>query len=261
MSLLSCNSISLEIGGKSVVTGLNLELAPGQFWGLMGSNGIGKTTLMKCFAGLIKPLTGHVALNDMPILAISRKEVACQLGMMQQHTSYVFDASVLQTALTGRHPHLGPWQSESAGDFETARQALALVGLKDLEERRVTSLSGGEARRLAFASLLVQEPQIMLLDEPSNHLDLKHQVSIMSRIGNEVYSGNRLAIAAMHDVNLAACYCSHILMLFGDGEWTHGPAAQMFSGENLERLYQCPVQMIDTPAGKRFHPSFEEASS
>ena len=261
MSLLSCNAISLEVGGKSVVHELNLELVPGQFWGLMGSNGIGKTTLMKCLAGLIKPQAGFVALHEIPILEMSRKRVACQLGMMQQHTSYVFDASVLQTVLTGRHPHLGPWQRESAADIETARQSLQLVGLEALEDRRVTSLSGGEARRLAFAALLVQEPKIMLLDEPSNHLDLKHQVSIMSRIGNEVYSGNRLAVAAMHDVNLAACYCSHILMLFGDGEWSQGPAARMFSSQNLERLYQCPVQMIDTPAGKRFHPSFEEAST
>lgn len=261
MSLLSCNAISLEIGGTSVVDELNLEVSPGQFWGLMGSNGIGKTTLMKCLAGLIRPQAGFVALDGTPILQLPRKRVARQLGMMQQHTSYVFDASVLQTALTGRHPHLGPWQRESAGDIETARQALALVGLEALENRRVTSLSGGEARRLAFASLLVQAPRIMLLDEPSNHLDLKHQVSIMSRIGNQVYSGNCLAVAAMHDVNLAACYCSHILMLFGDGKWSQGPAARMFSGENLERLYQCPVQMIDTPSGKRFHPSFEEAST
>ena len=101
----------------------------------------------------------------------------------------------------------------------------------------------------------------MLLDEPSNHLDLRHQVSIMSKIGNKVYAGNRLAIAAMHDVNLAACYCSHVLMLFGDGEWSAGPAAEMFSVARLERLYQCPVQMVETPAGKRFHPSFGEVTN
>jgi iron complex transport system ATP-binding protein len=83
----------------------------------------------------------------------------------------------------------------------------------------------------------------------------------MSRIGNEVYKENKLAIAAMHDVNLAACYCSHILMLFGDGESNAGPAAEMFSQSQLERLYQCPVQMVDTPDGMRFHPSFVEVSN
>ena len=261
MTRLLCHALGLKIAGKQVVSNLELECQPGQFWGLMGANGIGKTTLMKCLAGLIRPDSGHVSLDNQPILDCARKSVAKQVGMMQQHTAYVFDASVLQMALTGRHPHLGLWQRESAEDSKKARDAIALVGLDELENRSVTTLSGGEARRLAFATLMVQEPDIMLLDEPSNHLDLRHQVSIMSKIGNKVYSGNRLAVAAMHQVNLAACYCSHVLMLFGDGEWSAGPAADMFSGAKLERLYQCPVQMVDTPAGMRFHPSFDEITN
>ncbi len=261
MTGLACHSVDLAIAGKQVVTRLELGFEPGQFWGLMGANGIGKTTLMKCLAGLIRPGKGAVTLEGQAVLELKRKTVARQLGMMQQHTVYIFDASVLQTVLTGRHPHLGNWQRESAADVEKARTAIGQVGLQGLENRSVTSLSGGEARRLAFATLLVQEPAIMLMDEPSNHLDLKHQVSIMSRIGNEVYSGNKLAIAAMHDVNLAACYCSHVLMLFGDGQWSAGPTADMFTGPRLERLYQCPVQMVDTPDGKRFHPSFVDSSS
>ena len=258
MTQLTCHTLDLEIAGKQVVENLELKFQQGQFWGLMGANGIGKTTLMKCLAGLIKPDRGYVSLDGKAVLEQKRKTVAKHIGMMQQHTVYVFDASVLQTVMTGRHPHLGNWQRESGEDEQKARNAIKLVGLGGLENRSVTSLSGGEARRLAFATLLVQEPGIMLLDEPSNHLDLKHQVSIMSKIGNQVYSGNRLAIAAMHDVNLAACYCSHVLMIFGDGQWSAGPAAEMFLGPVLERLYQCPVQMVDTPDGKRFHPSFTE---
>jgi iron complex transport system ATP-binding protein len=258
MSQLACKNLNLDIAGKQVVAGLDQAFEPGQFWGLMGANGIGKTTLMKCLAGLSAPDSGSVSLNGSNILQLNRKQVATQVGMMQQHTVYVFDATVLQTVLTGRHPHLGLWQQESSADHEMAIKAINQVGLSGLENRSVTGLSGGEARRLAFATLLVQEPAIMLLDEPSNHLDLKHQVSIMSRIGDKVYSDNKLAIAAMHDVNLAACYCSHVLMLFGDGDWTAGPAADMFTGPNLERLYQCPVQMVDTPDGKRFHPSFTQ---
>jgi iron complex transport system ATP-binding protein len=258
---LACHSLDLAIGGKQVVHNLVTEFQAGQFWGLMGANGIGKTTLMKCLAGLIEADKGYVSLDGQAIVKLQRRSVARQLGMMQQHAAYVFDASVLQTVLTGRHPHLGRWQGETPDDEQKARRAIALVGLGGLENRSVTGLSGGEARRLAFATLLVQEPAIMLLDEPSNHLDLRHQVSIMSKIGNQVYSGGRLAIAAMHDVNLAACYCSHILMIFGAGEWSAGPAADMFSQTTLERLYQCPVQMVDTPDGKRFHPSFVDASS
>ncbi|NND45945.1 MAG: ABC transporter ATP-binding protein [Xanthomonadales bacterium] len=261
MSRLACRNLDLSIGGKQVVSGLELELAPGQFWGLMGANGIGKTTLMKCLAGLVPPDHGRVELDGHTLAGMPRRAVAKSIGMMQQHTVYVFDASVLQTALTGRHPHLGQWQRESADDLQRAREAIAEVGLAGMEERSVTSLSGGEARRLAFASLRVQDPGVMLLDEPSNHLDLKHQVLIMSTIGDAVYSGQRTAVAATHDVNLAACYCSHVLMLFGDGDWSAGPAPQMFRREALERLYQCPVEMVETPAGMRFHPSFDSRST
>lgn len=261
MTSLSCHELHLEIGPTRVVSGLELRVRSGEFWALMGANGIGKTTLMKCLAGLTRPNAGYVALDGSPIRSLPRRQVAQRLGMLQQHTSYVFDASVLQTALTGRHPHLGRWRRETAGDVEMARNAIASVDMATLEQRSVTGLSGGEARRLAFAALLVQDPEVMLLDEPSNHLDLRHQVSIMSRIGNTVYGDGRVAVAAMHDVNLAACYCSHVLMLFGQGEWQAGPARDMLDKVTLERLYQCPVETVETPAGRRFHPSFERASN
>lgn len=261
MTMLSCQGLEVDIAGHLVVQRLELEVRPGQFWGLMGANGIGKTTLMRCLAGLAPGKQGHVCLDGQPIRGLPRREVAQRLGMLQQHTAYVFDASVLQTALTGRHPHLGPWQRESTPDIDKARDAIASVGLDRLEARSVTDLSGGEARRLAFAALLVQEPEIMLLDEPSNHLDLRHQVSIMSRIGDEAYGNDRLAVAAMHDVNLAATFCSHVLMLFGQGEWEAGTALDMLSVERLQRMYRCPVESVDTPAGRRFHPAFDRASA
>jgi iron complex transport system ATP-binding protein len=261
MTRLSCHGLDLEIGGKQVVRGLEWEILPGQFWGLMGANGIGKTTLMKCLAGLLTPATGHVALDGRPILEMSRRSVARRMGMLQQHTDYVFDASVLQIALTGRHPHLGSWQRETPGDLEKALRAIESVDLGGMEGRSVTRLSGGEARRLAFAALLVQEPEIMLLDEPSNHLDLRYQVGIMRRIGDAVYGDARLAVAAMHDVNLAACYCSHVLMLLGEGQWRAGPAIDMLTGDTLERLYGCPVETVETAAGRRFHPSFDNPSA
>ena len=261
MTMLSCRGLEVDIAGHLIVRALELEVRSGEFWGLMGANGIGKTTLMRCLAGLSPGKHGHVCIDDRPVRELPRREVAQRLGMLQQHTAYVFDASVLQTALTGRHPHLGPWQRESGLDVGKARDAIASVGLDRLENRSVTDLSGGEARRLAFAALLVQEPEIMLLDEPSNHLDLRHQVSIMSRIGDEVYGNDRLAVAAMHDVNLAATYCSHVLMLFGQGEWEAGTALDMLSVERLQRMYRCPVESVDTPAGRRFHPAFDRTSA
>jgi iron complex transport system ATP-binding protein len=118
----------------------------------------------------------------------------------------------------------------------------------------VTGLSGGEARRLAFASLLVQNPEIMLLDEPTNHLDLRHQVQIMGMIRRRTEDGPRSALAALHDINLAARYCNHVIMLFGNGEWCAGPVDDMLNEASLERLYRCPVERLESPSGPRFHP-------
>jgi iron complex transport system ATP-binding protein len=254
MSSLTCKSLDLRIADIRVVREFEMAIRPGEFWGLLGPNGIGKTTLLKCLAGLTEPLQGRVLLEARPILELPRRLLARQIGMLQQHTVYVFDASVMQTALTGRHPYLGYWEREGAEDLALARDALRAVDLEGFADRSVTGLSGGEARRLAFATLLVQDPEIMLLDEPTNHLDLRHQVHIMGMIRQRVADGGRSALAALHDINLAARYCSHVVMLFGRGDWCAGPTEQMLDESSLERLYHCPVERLDSRGGPRFHP-------
>jgi len=254
MTSLVCQSLDVSIAGQAVCNDLDLELAGGQFWGLLGPNGIGKTTLLKCMAGLTLPDAGTVLLQNEAIEKLPRRVIARLLGMLQQHTVYVFDASVLETALTGRHPHLSYWQREGADDKQKALEEIRAVDLAGFEARSVTGLSGGEARRLAFASLMIQEPAILLLDEPTNHLDMKHQVRIMNRIDKQVKEERRSALTALHDVNLAARYCSHILMLFGNGEWRAGPADELLTGDLLEKLYQCHVETVETSSGRRFLP-------
>ena len=254
MTHLQCQSLDVSIAGKRIVKGLDLDLAAGQFWGLLGPNGIGKTTLLKCIAGLTTPDAGKVMLGQHAIDKLPRRTIARLLGMLQQHTVYVFDASVLETALTGRHPHLGHWEREGINDRQKALEAIHGVDLEGFESRSVTGLSGGEARRLAFASLIVQEPTILLLDEPTNHLDMKHQIHIMDQVEQQVNEAQRSALTALHDVNLAARYCSHILMLFGDGVWQAGPTGELLNQDQLEKLYQCPVEPVLTSTGWRFLP-------
>jgi iron complex transport system ATP-binding protein len=255
MSMLTCERIDVRIAGIQVANALELEIRPGQFWGLLGPNGIGKTTLLKCLAGLDQPATGRILLASRDINQLPRKLLARHIGMLQQHTVYVFDSSVLQTALTGRHPHLAYWQREGAADLDKASKALKAVGLEGFAGRSVTGLSGGEARRLAFAALLVQEPEIMLLDEPTNHLDLRHQVQIMGMIHQRTSDGAHCAFAALHDINLAARYCSHVVMLFGEGKWCAGRTGDMLNESSLEKLYKCAVERLEGASGPRFHPA------
>lgn len=258
MSLLSCSNLDVSIAGIQVARVLDLELRAGEMWGLLGSNGVGKTTLLRCLAGLIAPDGGSIRIAGSDLAAMPRREVACRLGMLQQHTVYLFDSSALQIALTGRHPHLRRWEREGPEDARRAESALRSVDLDGFAERGVTSLSGGEARRLAFAALLVQDPQILLLDEPTNHLDLRHQMQIMETASRLVTEGGRTALAALHDVNLAARFCTHVLMLFGGGEWRAGPCSELLDRHALERLYRCRVEVVETSGGRRFHPTAGE---
>jgi iron complex transport system ATP-binding protein len=241
---------------------LSLDFEPGQVWGILGCNGSGKTTLLNSFAAL-RPLdAGSIEINGENIQQLTRQALARQLGLLQQHTVYVFDATVLQTALIGRHPYLGYWQQESAEDVELTQQALRQTGLQELGNRNVTSLSGGEARRLAFATILVQQPAYMLLDEPSNHLDLHHQNQLMQLVRSQTKNSNVLAIAALHDVNLAARYCSHVLLLYGDGKFAAGPAAELLDSDRLSCLYHHAINQVQTDHGVLFYskPGVEAAA-
>ena len=166
--LLESHNLDIRIGGQQICREANFEFRAGECWGILGMNGAGKTTLLHTLAGLRPPESGQICLNGQPLHHMSRRSIARQLGLMLQDTPDPFPATVLDTALIGRHPHLSRWQWESARDIEQAQAALEQVHLQGFEHRQVNTLSGGERRRLALATLLVQAPAMLLLDEPTN---------------------------------------------------------------------------------------------
>lgn len=244
--------VTIHIGDVCVARDLSLAIRAGEFWGVLGQNGVGKTTLLKALAGLHPVASGQIRLNDQPIESLTRREIAKHLGMLTQETHYAFDATCEQTALVGRHPHLKPWMKEQASDHALAHQALQAMALGHLAHRSCMNLSGGESRRLATAALLVQDPEVFLLDEPTNHLDPANQVSVLNVLGQHIRTRQKCAMMALHEVNLATCYCSHCLMLFGDGQWLAGPTDELLTAENLSRLYQCHMRLVDDGEHKVF---------
>jgi len=252
--LLACHGLHVEIGGKQVCNNLNLEIHAGQRWALLGINGVGKTTLLHTLAGLREPAAGELLLNGQPIKAQPRRQVAQQLGLLLQDEGDAFPGTVLETALSGRHPHLGRWQWESATDITLAEQALAQVGLAGLETRQIGTLSGGERRRLSLATLLCQEPRLFLLDEPINHLDPHQQIALLELLAAQTQDDTRGLLMILHDVNLASRFCDQTLLLFGNGETRHGTTASVLTSENLERLYGHPVITLAGPDGPVYLP-------
>lgn len=250
--LLEVRDLTVEIGPVRVVSELALGLEAGQSWGILGPNGVGKTTLLLTLAGIRPALIGQVMLDGNRLDRMPRRDVARRLGMLTQHTRYAFDATCLEIALTGRHPHMGTWSQETGADRDRALEALEAVGIAELADRSCMALSGGELRRLALATVLVQDPAVMLLDEPTNHLDPANRIRVLNRLWLHLADQGRGLIMALHDVNLATCYCSHVLMLFGDGQWEAGPVRDMLEAERLSRLYGCRIRVIEDDRQRYF---------
>lgn len=249
MELLRATSLDIALASRMLVRDLNLAVHPGQCWALLGANGTGKTTLLHTLAGLRSPQGGSLWLQGTALSRLPRRIVAQRLGLLAQDSSDSFPATVLETALIGRHPHLGRWHNEGADDVALARQALAQVELAGYESRSCHTLSGGERRRLTLATLLTQAPPLLLLDEPTNHLDLSHQIGALRHLRHLADSDGRGVMMALHDVNLAARYCDHALLLFGDGTWLAGHAAELLTETTLSRLYGHPVRALAGPDG------------
>lgn len=231
-----------------------MVFSPGECWAILGGNGSGKTTLLHTLAGLTTATNGECLLGDSPLLSLSRRYIATKIGLLLQDIHDPFPTTVIETALTGRHPHLGRWQQEGESDFTLAQEALAQMDLAGLERRMVQTLSGGERRRLAIATLLTQATQILLLDEPFNHLDLHHQQQLLKYLGRLAQSG-RTVIMVLHDPNQALRHCDHALLLYGDGNWEGGECEDLLTSERLSKLYRHPIRLLQQGDERYFTPA------
>ncbi|MEQ6918426.1 ABC transporter ATP-binding protein [Halomonas aquatica] len=246
MDALETHRLVIDIPGRAAGRPLDLRVSPGERWGVLGPNGAGKTTLLHTLAGLRAPRAGEVRLAGLPLARLGRRAVARRLGMVFQTSHDDFPATVLETALIGRHPFLSPWHQEGPEDLALAEAALARLDLTHLADRELSTLSGGERQRVSLATVLTQSPQTWLADEPTNHLDLHHQVAIMDLLAEQAAQGSGVMMC-LHDLNLAARWCDHLLLLYPDGEACWGPAEVMLVPTVLERLYGQPLTtaMVD----------------
>ena len=236
-ALLETRGLDVAIAGRTLVHGLDFAVTGGKTLAILGCNGSGKTTLLHTLAGLRTPSGGNVKLCGKTYAEYEPRQAARLRGLLAQTQMDAFPASVLETALIGRHPHLGRWAWENKGDERIAIDALAAVGLQGLENREVHTLSGGERQRLGIATLLTQQPLLYFLDEPLAHLDLAHQIAILELANRYAADCHAAFVIVMHDMNLALRYCRRALLLFGDGRWLEGSSEEVLTAENLSKLY------------------------
>jgi iron complex transport system ATP-binding protein len=247
MSVLSFSDVAFSYPGTPVFERLDLTVQAGEMVGLLGPNGGGKTTLARLATGVLRPDRGRVRMGDEDVARIGPREMARRVAVVPQSEPNLFPFTVLEAVLMGRSPWLGGFGFESAADLAIARRALASVGARSLEDRAVTDLSGGERQSVLLARALAQDAEFLVLDEPTSHLDLKHQVETL-RLVRALREAQGLTVFVIsHDVNLLARFTDRLVLL-GDGAVVaDGPPRTVLEPGVLSRVYGTPVAVREVP--------------
>lgn len=232
---MACAGLSCGYPGRTVLTGVDLDLTPGSVTALLGPNGSGKSTLLKTLCGTLPTLGGSVTVEDSPARMLSAVQLAKKVAFVPQEESYPFRFTVRQVVLMGRFPH-SPGLFDTAEDLAAAERAMQTADCLEFADRHVTEISGGEKQRVLIARALAQEARVLLLDEPTSHLDVGHQVAFSSLAGNLAAKGYAI-LAAVHDLNLASSFARQAILLQGGRVGLTGPIRTVIESPILDDVY------------------------
>ena len=235
MTLLSVDRVDVTLDGHQILSDIDVEIDAGSWVGLVGPNGSGKTTLLRAIGNHI-PFEGSITLDGRRVEAWGDQARARRLAYVRQAASLTFDFTVEELVLLGRAPHRGWLQSYRTSDRTLVREALSMVDLEGFADRSVLSLSGGETQRVFLAQALVQEADLLLLDEPTSHLDVHYQFAFMEQVAALVERG-RTVLAVFHDLELAARYADHLLVLQGGRLISQGTPASVLTPKRIAKVF------------------------
>ena len=236
---LKVDGLEFSYASTSILKNVCLTLAPSEVLGIVGPNGAGKSTLLRCINRILKPTGGSILLDECEIKDMARIEIARHMGYVPQTTSNVFPATVFDTVLMGRRPHIG-WRT-SERDVEKVLEILKLLGIEEFALRNFNEISGGQQQKVVIARALAQEPHVLLLDEPTSNLDIRHQLEAMDIITKLVKEKEISAITAIHDLNLASRYVDKVIMLNSGSIFSVGDTHLVLTAENIKHVYGVEV--------------------
>ncbi|MFD4292294.1 ABC transporter ATP-binding protein [Rhodococcus sp. NPDC058505] len=233
---VAIHELRAELGGREVLAGVDLQVAPGQVLALVGPNGSGKTTVLRCCYRAMRPSAGLIAVGGRDSATIGRRELARELAASTQEPPSAPGLTVRESVRLGRAAHLGWLERASGRDTAVVDDALAQVGLTAHADRDVRALSGGERQRVSIARALAQRPRVLLLDEPTNHLDLRHQLTVM-RLLRRLADEGLAVVVTLHDLRLAVEYCDRIAVLHDGAVVGAGDPALVLDGPLLADVF------------------------
>ncbi|KAF1305014.1 ABC transporter ATP-binding protein [Candidatus Enterococcus willemsii] len=238
---LTVENLDIFLGAKKIIKDIDLQVANHSFTALLGPNGSGKSTLLKSIYRVLEPNSGTIYLDDLKMKQLPTKEIAQRMSVVSQFQNNSFDFTVKEIVLMGRTPHLRALEKESTLDYQLVDDALEKTGLQELKNRTISKLSGGEKQRVSLARAIVQNPTLMILDEPSNHLDIKYQLEILRMIKKLGVN----ALAALHDISLAAQFCDYIYFIKEGEIKYHGKPKEVITKEIIKDIYEVDCEVYE----------------
>ena len=245
--MIEVHSVSFRYHEDWVLQDVSFRVEKGEFVGVIGPNGSGKTTLLKILYRLLSPQKGEILFELVPMKKMDRADIAKRIAVVAQETHLLFPFSVLETVMMGRSPHLGHLMFESEKDMEIAKKAMEWTEILPFSERSMDELSGGERKRVFIARALAQEPEVILLDEPTANLDIHHQMDFLDLILTLNREKGLTIVMASHDINIASEFCDRLILLRGGGIYRAGTPDQVITKENIENVYGCEVWVDQNP--------------
>ena len=241
---IKIDDLEFSYTGTPVLKDITLDITGPQLVSIIGPNGVGKSTLIHCIDKILSPTKGVVYVNDRDVKSIPMKELAKEIGYVPYSAGNAFPLSVVDTVLMGRHPHSG-WKSLD-DDLDVVYSTLELLGIKDLAMRSFDELSAGQHQKVMIARGLVQEPQVLLLDEPTSNLDIKHQMEVTRILRELSVSKGIQVIMISHDLNIAAKYSDNMIMLCGGSVFAVGKPAEVLTKENIKAVYDVECEVVES---------------
>jgi iron complex transport system ATP-binding protein len=246
--MLEINNLSFSYEkGNQVLNNISLSINPGEFVGIVGPNGCGKSTLINLLCRVLELTDGQINLDNRPLYGISQLELAQKIAVVPQESYFEFDFTALEIVLMGRLPYLSRFQLEGAEDRKIAKTAMKKTKSWKFRDKYIKNLSGGEKQRVIVARALVQDPEYLLLDEPTSHLDLNFQYEILDVVSNLNKKKNVTIISVFHDINLASRYCSRLIIMKNGRIIADGEPKNVIKLKNLAKIYDFKIILKKHP--------------